>query len=327
MNLNTLLGLPGKEMRDNQKIIVLVPEAAKGNNVGIIVDDVSSVRQVPETDIENIGTGISSEFSQFVKGIIKISGDDAEKKRKDLIIWLDMEKVLADLATGQKAARTPVSCTRQNETFRKEEQKRGIRMTEQRPGRKALFVGAPAPAGRNSPDEIAQHVRQLNEEIALALKGAAAKKAVKPLEASHFGSEYTTLVDAVNTALARRWKAVAIRCPGTPAGTPAAGTEEYEKKIDVLERRLEFMEKNNPVPMLIATPSFDIIEANAAYLAMSGIPESEILKTNIHDFAITGRSGEGAKVALEKKRRAVGELTVTFPSGVHTLEQYLHPGA
>ena len=102
MNLNTLLGLPGEEIRDNQKIIVLVPEAAKGNNVGIIVDDVSSVRQVPETDIENIGAGISSEFSQFVKGIIKMSGDDAENKRKDLVIWLDVEKVLVDLAGRSK---------------------------------------------------------------------------------------------------------------------------------------------------------------------------------------------------------------------------------
>jgi len=74
-------------------------------------------------------------------------------------------------------------------------------MTEQRPGRKALFVGAPAATVRNSPDEIAQHVRQLNEELALALKGAAAKKAVNPLDATHFGSEYTTLVDAINTAL------------------------------------------------------------------------------------------------------------------------------
>lgn len=103
MNLNTLLGLPDKEIRDNQKIIVLVPEAAKGNNVGIIVDDVSSVRQVPEADIEKIGTGISAEFSQFVKGIIKVSGEDAEKKRKDLIIWLDMEKVLGDLAGRSKS--------------------------------------------------------------------------------------------------------------------------------------------------------------------------------------------------------------------------------
>jgi len=102
MNLNTLLALPDKEVRNNQKIIVLVPEAAKGNNIGIIVDDVSSVRQVPESDIEHIGAGISSEFSQFVKGIIKVSSDDAEKKKKDLIIWLDMEKVIADLGSGSR---------------------------------------------------------------------------------------------------------------------------------------------------------------------------------------------------------------------------------
>lgn len=102
MNLNTLLGLSGREIRENQKIIVLVPEAASGNNIGIIVDDVSSVRQVPEADIEKIGNGISQEFSQFVKGIIKISADDTEKKKKDLVIWLDMEKVLADPASQSK---------------------------------------------------------------------------------------------------------------------------------------------------------------------------------------------------------------------------------
>lgn len=192
-------------------------------------------------------------------------------------------------------------------------------MTEQRPGRKALFTGAPAvQAGQGSTDEIAQHVRQLNEELALALKGAAAKKTVQPLDASQFGREYTTLVEAVNTAVSRLSTAADIT-------TPAAGTDECAKKIDVLERRLEFMEKNNPVPMLIVTPSFEVTEANAAFLSMSGIPESEILKTNIQRFAITGRSGEGAKVALEKKRRAAGELTITFPSGVHTLEQYCIP--
>lgn len=102
MNLYTLLGLPEKEIRENQKIIVLVPAAAQGNNVGIIVDDVSSVRQVPEADIEHIGSGISTEFSQFVKGIIKVTADDTEKKGKDLIIWLDMEKVIADLGSRSK---------------------------------------------------------------------------------------------------------------------------------------------------------------------------------------------------------------------------------
>jgi purine-binding chemotaxis protein CheW len=98
MNLNTLLGLPNQQVRDNQKIIVLVPEAAGGSNVGIIVDDVSSVLQITETDIEHMGEGFASEFSSFVKGIIKIKSDDAEKKNKSLIIWIDMLKVLKDLA-------------------------------------------------------------------------------------------------------------------------------------------------------------------------------------------------------------------------------------
>jgi purine-binding chemotaxis protein CheW len=97
MNLNTLLGLPSQEIRDNQKIIVLVPEAAGGSNVGIIVDDVSSVVQVPESDIDHMGEGISSDFAQFVKGIIKDQGNDAEKKTKGLIIWIDMQKVLKNL--------------------------------------------------------------------------------------------------------------------------------------------------------------------------------------------------------------------------------------
>jgi len=98
MNLNTLLGLPDQKIRDNQKIIVLVPEAAGGSNVGIIVDDVSSVLQIADSDIEHMGEGISSEFSTFVKGIIKAKSEDAEHKGKGLIIWIDMQKVLKDLA-------------------------------------------------------------------------------------------------------------------------------------------------------------------------------------------------------------------------------------
>ncbi len=98
MNLNTLLGLPNQEIRENQKIIVLVPEAASGSNVGIIVDEVLSVLQVAESDIENLGDGLTSEVSSFVKGIIKLKGDDSGKKGTGLIIWIDMQKVLEDVA-------------------------------------------------------------------------------------------------------------------------------------------------------------------------------------------------------------------------------------
>jgi len=98
MNLNTLLGLPGQEIRSNQKIIVLVPEAAGGSNVGIIVDDVSSVIEVPESDVDKIGEGFASDFSSFVKGIIKMNGEGQETSKKNLIIWIDMQKVIKDLA-------------------------------------------------------------------------------------------------------------------------------------------------------------------------------------------------------------------------------------
>jgi purine-binding chemotaxis protein CheW len=98
INLNTLLRLPNQEIRENQKIIVLVPEAASGSNVGIIVDEVLSVLQVAQSDIENLGEGLASEVSGFVKGIIKLKGDDSEKKGTDLIIWIDMKRVLEDVA-------------------------------------------------------------------------------------------------------------------------------------------------------------------------------------------------------------------------------------
>ena len=98
MNLNSLLGLPHQEIRDNQKIVVLVPEAAGGSNVGIIVDDVISVLQVAQTDIEHLGEGLSSDVSSFVKGIIKLKSDESDKKNTGLIIWIDMQKVLEDLA-------------------------------------------------------------------------------------------------------------------------------------------------------------------------------------------------------------------------------------
>jgi purine-binding chemotaxis protein CheW len=98
MNLNTLLGLPDQEIRSNQKIIVLVPEAAGGSNVGIIVDDVSSVIEVPESDVDKIGEGFASDFSSFVKGIIKMKTEGPEASKKNLIIWIDMQKVIKDLA-------------------------------------------------------------------------------------------------------------------------------------------------------------------------------------------------------------------------------------
>jgi len=110
IDLKRLIQVPGAS-GDNQKIIVLVAEAAGGSNLGIIVDDVHSVIQVSEDDIELMDEGISSGVHAFVKGIIKLAKDEGDRKRADtkgqqgggrLILWIDIKKILDDLVrTGQ----------------------------------------------------------------------------------------------------------------------------------------------------------------------------------------------------------------------------------
>jgi methyl-accepting chemotaxis protein len=230
-------------------------------------------------------------------------------------------------------------------------------MTE-RPGRKALFTGAlPGILPTSDPSkEIAAHVRQLNEEIAAALSSAVAGKPAGSLDPSKFGSEYSALIAAVNSALAGLNR---VPAPATPPGaaelsrdrageyektiadlkarleqatTPpmaaGAGTEQvrqYQSAIAELEHRLELMVEKNPIPMLLTTPSFQITEANEAYATMSGIKSGDLTNTSLTKFHVISQKGEGAKVALHEKRRSFGEVTVELPSGIHILEQYCIP--
>jgi purine-binding chemotaxis protein CheW len=92
LNLNNLLGLQMSSNKENQKIIVLVPEAAGGSNVGMIVDDVRSVLQISENEIDQMDASMSKET--YVKGIIKLGNIESEKK--DLVIWIDIAKILSD---------------------------------------------------------------------------------------------------------------------------------------------------------------------------------------------------------------------------------------
>ncbi|RXE56178.1 chemotaxis protein CheW [Methanoculleus taiwanensis] len=96
INLKNLLGLADSRIAENQKIVVLIPEATGGANVGIIVDDVHSVIQIQDKDVEKMSDGISSNIGSFVKGIIKSGGDDAEKGRS-LVIWVDILKVISSV--------------------------------------------------------------------------------------------------------------------------------------------------------------------------------------------------------------------------------------
>ena len=105
INLSQLLCLSEQERTENQKIIVLAPEASGGSKVGIVVYDVLSVIQVAETDVERLDAAISSQA--YMKGIIKLQGSDGldrEKKgEKDLVIWIDIQKALGDLVNDRGA--------------------------------------------------------------------------------------------------------------------------------------------------------------------------------------------------------------------------------
>ena len=98
INLANLLGLPFSEIRSSSKIILLVPQAAAGSNVGIIADDVLGVVQVTRADVEYLSEGLASEVAGFVKGIIKKKADAPGKKSSGLVIWIDIQKMIKNAA-------------------------------------------------------------------------------------------------------------------------------------------------------------------------------------------------------------------------------------
>lgn len=105
ISINQLLGLPERERDGTQKIIIMVADLAGGSNVGIIVDDVLSVIQVRDKDIERIEGGLSASVAHYMKGIIKASQETGDRKKrgdeteveKGLVIWIDIEKIIREL--------------------------------------------------------------------------------------------------------------------------------------------------------------------------------------------------------------------------------------
>lgn len=102
LNITNLLGIRRDSNEKGKNIIVLVPEAANGSNLGVIVDDVQSVLQVDNSDVQQMDTGMAN-VNEFIKGIIKLKKDDIDKKQKDsgtekdLMIWIDVQKIIEKL--------------------------------------------------------------------------------------------------------------------------------------------------------------------------------------------------------------------------------------
>ncbi len=96
VNLNTFLKLPDRPITKDQKIIVLMSEVAGGNNVGMIVDHVSSVAEIDASQVDCMTDSLVGNEAKYIKGIIT-AGNEKEGGKKDLIIWLDIHKMFKDI--------------------------------------------------------------------------------------------------------------------------------------------------------------------------------------------------------------------------------------
>ncbi len=97
VNLNTFLKLPARPVTGDQKIIVLMSEVAGGNNVGIIVDTVSSVTEISPSQVDCVTEGLAGNEAKYIKGIITSGTETKDDGRKKLIIWLDIHKMFNDI--------------------------------------------------------------------------------------------------------------------------------------------------------------------------------------------------------------------------------------
>jgi purine-binding chemotaxis protein CheW len=82
INLNKRLELPQTEEDEETRIIVVI---LKDSKVGMVVDGVTQVVEIEESEIEPTPTLSMSIDSSFIRGIVKIESQ--------LVILLNLEKV------------------------------------------------------------------------------------------------------------------------------------------------------------------------------------------------------------------------------------------
>lgn len=99
IDLHTILGLDDRRESLPAKIIVLTPEAAGGESIGIIVEEVMGVGNVGSEEIRSLEESAYSRNEGIIKGIIRhgtSTGDDA-KGEHHLLVWLDLQSLIQDL--------------------------------------------------------------------------------------------------------------------------------------------------------------------------------------------------------------------------------------
>jgi len=92
---------PAAQGSSSQKFIILVSDIARGDKLGLIVDQVYSVYSVPESSVEYRNDDPVVQRNSFIKGVIRLeeekTGPGERKGSRKLILYLDIDKVLSHI--------------------------------------------------------------------------------------------------------------------------------------------------------------------------------------------------------------------------------------
>jgi len=85
----------GKDTPDTSRIIVL-DNAITRSKTGILVDDVTSVSTFEEGQVDYTSASVSNDDTAII-GIIKKNVKIKDKEGNELIIWIDVKKLISDI--------------------------------------------------------------------------------------------------------------------------------------------------------------------------------------------------------------------------------------
>jgi purine-binding chemotaxis protein CheW len=90
----------GAEVADEARRIIVLDEQNMKSKLGVMVDDVSSVSTFELEQVDQSSASFSKEDSAIL-GIIKKKVRVKDRDETDLVIWIDIRKILADLESGR----------------------------------------------------------------------------------------------------------------------------------------------------------------------------------------------------------------------------------
>jgi len=97
IDLRKLLLIPAaKDASTADLRFIVMDDTVSSQKTGIVVDEVTSVLTVPVMDIDQAARG-GTEEEGHILGIIKKEVGERGESRKELVIWIDVRKLISDM--------------------------------------------------------------------------------------------------------------------------------------------------------------------------------------------------------------------------------------